>query len=114
MPKASGVTEKMTSIPHQPLGLFPRRTAFPAAFALVFLCLFGLSAAWAGPAVTAHVKGQVERKLPDSADWNSVEIGDRLPEGTEIRTGEKSEADLDLDQGHHLHIISNTVLILSA
>jgi hypothetical protein len=81
---------------------------------LVFLCLVFCAPVWAGPAIVVQMKGEVERKLPDSTDWSEVEVGDRLVEGTTIRTGPKSTVNLDLGQGHHLRIAPETSLVLSA
>jgi hypothetical protein len=85
-----------------------------ASGTLVFLCLGFAAPIWAGPAVVVQMKGDVQRKLAGSTDWAEVEIGDRLEEGTTIRTGAKSSIDLDLDRGHRLRLTADTSLILSA
>jgi hypothetical protein len=98
----------------QKLKRFPcRRLVLNGIKLLVF---FGLAApnVWAGPAVVVQMKGEVERRLPDSQDWAALQIGDRLPEGTAIHTGEQSSIDLDLDQGHHIRVAADSAFVLAA
>src|SRR5262249_55553623 len=69
---------------------------------------------WAGPAAVEHIKGHADRRLPNSSDWNSIDVGDRIPEGSEVRTDPHSELDLVTDQGHRLHVGADTAIVLSA
>jgi hypothetical protein len=80
----------------------------------VILCLSAANAAWAGSAAVEHLKGHAEQQLANSADWNPLDVGDRITEGTAIRTDEGSNLDLATDQGHKLHVGPSTTIRLSA
>jgi hypothetical protein len=79
--------------------------------ALIFLCLN--APAWAGQAVVTQLKGQAERKLPGSEEWSTLDIGDRLPEGTSIVTGERSFVEMETDRGHRVKITAEAHVTLS-
>jgi hypothetical protein len=69
---------------------------------------------WAGPAAVEHIKGHPERKFPQSADWGPLDVGDRLPEGSAVRTDDTSDVDLVTDQGHKLHLGPSSTISLSS
>jgi len=60
------------------------------------------------------MRGLVERRLPGRSDWAAVELGDRIPEGWEIRTAQASDIDLSVDQGHKLHVAPESQVTLAA
>lgn len=91
-----------------------RRSVQVWAAALLFLCLGSVRMSWADPAVADHVKGLVERKEPGATDWHHVQPGDRLPEGAEVRTGDKSRVELTTPQGHRLRLAPGTLVQLSS
>lgn len=106
----SGVTERMI-LNTSGMGAV-QRSVLRGAGALIFLCLLSPSV-FAGSAVVTALKGQVERKLPSATEWETLDIGERLPEGTAIITGEKSYVELDTDQGHKLKLTAEAHVTLS-
>jgi len=83
---------------------------------LLFLCLLGgLSMpALAKPALVDRMRGTVEKRLPNALDWEQVTPGEKLPEGTTLRTAENSEVDLETSRGHHFHVKSESVFELTS
>lgn len=83
---------------------------------LLFLCLLGILSmpAFAKPAIVDQMRGTVEKRLPNALDWEPVTPGEKLPEGTTVRTADNSEVDLETARGHRFHIKSETVFELTS
>jgi len=83
---------------------------------LLFLCVLGGLGmpALAKPAIVDRMQGTVEKRLPNGLDWEKVTPGEKLPEGTTVRTAENSEVDLETSRGHRFHVKSETVFELTS
>src|SRR5579872_5189621 len=83
---------------------------------LLFLCVLGgLSMpVFAKPAIVDGMRGTVEKRLPNALDWEAITLGEKLPEGTTVRTADNSEVELQTLRGHHFHVKSDTVLELTS
>lgn len=57
--------------------------------------------------------GKIEKKLPGSARYQALSVGDRLPEQTTLRTGESAAVLLELPDKHVVRIGAKTTLLLS-
>lgn len=57
--------------------------------------------------------GKVEKKMPQSAAWATLSVGDQLPEASTLRTGESGAALLRLPDGHMVRVGVKTTVILS-
>jgi len=79
---------------------------------LLFLCLQGLlcSVTLAAPARVEDAHGDVEKRAVGEFRWESVTPGEKVEEGSAIKTGPDSDADILTEQGHHFLIHSDTVL----
>jgi len=86
------------------------------AAGLFFLCLSSLLSGQvqAGVAKVDHLHGTVEVRLPQALDWQPVHIGDPLPEGAMIRTGNDGEAELTTSRGHQWVVRSGSQLELTS
>jgi len=73
-----------------------------------------LSSLWAGSARIHTLSGTVDARLAGQLTWQPVLRGDKISEGTSVRTGEESEAELVTDRGHHLLIKPHSRLTLTA
>ncbi len=79
---------------------------------LLFLCLGGLlpGEILAAPARIDEVRGEVEKRPVGALGWEKVTPGEKVEEGSSIRTGINSQADVLTEQGHHFQIRSETTL----
>ncbi len=79
---------------------------------LLFLCLGGLvpGLLLAAPARIDDVRGEVEKRPAGALGWTRVTPGEKLEEGSAIRTGINSQADILTEQGHHFRVRSETTI----
>lgn len=79
-------------------GLLSLRFVTALGLLLLSLLLFSPSSVFSQAvvleALIKGVTGDVEVRLPDKMDWEPAKAGMKLPEGTDIRTGPFSSADL--------------------
>ena len=55
----------------------------------------------AAPARVDELHGTVEKRSVSALGWEKVFPGDKIEEGSTIRTGTDSQADILTEQGHH-------------
>src|SRR4051812_23963827 len=74
--------------------------------------LIGLvaSAAIAVPAHVDSLRGDVQKRAIGALTWKAVTPGEKVEEGSSIKTGTDSEADILTEQGHHFTIRSETTI----
>src|SRR5258708_26072294 len=79
---------------------------------LLFLCLGGLipSRVFAVPARIDEAHGDVQMRAVGSLAWQPVTPGEKVPEGSTIRTGPNSLAEILTDRGHRFHIAAETTI----
>src|SRR5262245_34609456 len=84
--------------------------AMQVAKGLLFLCLGGFlpASSMAAPARVNDVRGEVEKRPVGALNWDRVTPGEKVEEGSTIRTGSNSEADILTEQGHHFRVRSET------
>jgi hypothetical protein len=82
--------------------------------ALTALSLIFTSNVWAGEAHVVRLSGTVEERLQGQLTWQAMVRGDKISEGTNLRTGADSELELVTDRGHHLQVKSNTRITLTS
>lgn len=70
--------------------------------------------AWAVPAVVDRLQGQVEKRAPGEFAWTAVTPREKLPDGTVLRTGPNSIAELSTARGHQFKVRSETVFELTS
>jgi ferric-dicitrate binding protein FerR (iron transport regulator) len=57
--------------------------------------------------------GRVERKLPGSAAFRAVSVGDRLPVATTLRTGSDAALLIELPDDHMVRVGASTMVVLT-
>jgi hypothetical protein len=79
---------------------------------VLFLCLVGLLSGYvvAAPARVDDVRGEVEKRPVGALGWEKVTPGEKVEEGSSIRTGANSQADILTEQGHHFQVRSETTI----
>ena len=79
---------------------------------LLFICVAGLlsSAVFAQPARVDKVRGEADKRAVGTLTWRRVTPGERVEEGSMMRTGPASEVDILTEQGHHFLIHSETTI----
>ena len=68
----------------------------------------------AAPARVDKAHGDVEKRAVGALKWEPVTMGEKVEEGSAIRTGPNSEADILTDQGHHFIIRPDSTLEFSS
>lgn len=79
---------------------------------LFFLFLTALLPIRAGaaPARIDDVHGDVQKRAVGALGWEKVTPGEKVEEGSTIRTGPNSQADILTEQGHHFQVRSETTI----
>ncbi|MFA5975513.1 MAG: FecR domain-containing protein [Elusimicrobiota bacterium] len=97
-------------LPRRPLALYGVRGL------LSFYLAGCLSlAAWAAPTGRVDVlRGQADKRLPGVVQWEAVQPGDKLEEGTTVRTGDQSELQILTGRGHRFVVKSATLFELTS
>jgi len=81
----------------------------------LFFLAFTTSDAWADVvARLGKMSGTVDMRVPGQADWQAIVSGQKLVEGTALRTGADSSAEVITERGHHFDLRANTRLTLTA
>src|SRR5689334_21838683 len=92
----------------------PRFKHSQARFSVLALFIAFLAPnTWAAFAQIERMKGTVQFREPNTVEWNDVRYGDKLQEGTAVRTGPRSQIDLKLSNGHKIRLTQDSVLTLS-
>jgi hypothetical protein len=77
---------------------------------LACVTAFGIAA----PATVQRVSGVVERRAPGMLEWQAVSPGDKIDEGSTIRTQANASAELRTPRGHQFQLRANTSLELTS
>src|SRR5689334_14030564 len=93
-----------------------KRFAIRMADGLLSLLLGSLLSSFALGAAARidQIRGNVDKRNPGALDWRIVTPGEKIEEGSILRTGPNSEADVVTEQGHHFVLRAETTFEFSA
>jgi hypothetical protein len=69
---------------------------------------------FAKPAMVSRVQGDVDIREPNSLTWQKVVPGDKVQEGSTLRTASRSSAELKTSRGHLFKVHSDTTFELTS
>jgi hypothetical protein len=79
---------------------------------LLFFCLASVlgSGVWATPARVDEVHGDVQKRAVGVLRWEAVTPGEKIEEGSSIKTGPNSSVEIVTEQGHRFVVNSETTI----